>query len=80
MELTATLRLLRRWWPTLLIATWVAGVTGFLVASALPPRYEAETQVLIGPSSGDIDTLRASSMLVQTYAQLASSDEVLKPA
>ena len=43
MELTATLRLLRRWWPTLLIATWVAGVTGFLVASALPPRYEAET-------------------------------------
>src|SRR5690242_21845629 len=80
MELGATLRLLRRWWPTLLLATWVAAVPGFLVASALPPRYEAEPRVLIGPSTGDVDTLRAASMLVQTYSQLAASAEVLDPA
>ncbi|MFL5770882.1 MAG: YveK family protein [Chloroflexota bacterium] len=80
MDLGLSMSVLRRWWPTLVIATWVAGVTGFLVASTLPPRYEAEAQVLVGPAVGDIDTLRASSMLVQTYAQLAASDQVLGPS
>ena len=71
---------LRRWWPTLVVATWVAGVTGYLVASTLPARYQGEGQVLVGPSVGDIDTLRASSMLVQVYAHLATSDGVFVPA
>ena len=59
MELTGYLAVARRWWWTLLVATWVAGVSGYVVASQIPPTYEAETQLLIGPYNTDRDTLAA---------------------
>ena len=78
MELTGYLAVARRWWWTLLVATWVAAMAGLLVATRITPTYEAQAQLLVGPINTDSDTLRASGLLVQTYAQLAISPPLLK--
>ena len=78
MELTGYLAVARRWWWTLLVATWVAAMAGLLVATRITPTYEAQVQMLVGPINTDKDTLNASGMLVQTYAQLAISPPLLK--
>ena len=77
MELTGYLAVARRWWWTLLVATWVAAMAGLLVATRITPTYEAQAQLLVGPINTDSDTLRASGLLVQTYAQLAISPPLL---
>ena len=80
MELTGYLAVARRWWWTLLVATWVAGVSGYVVASQIPPTYEAETQLLVGPFNTDRETLVASGDLVQTYSQLVTTTPLLQSA
>jgi len=77
-ELTGYLAVARRWWWTLLVATWVAAMAGLLVATRITPTYEAQAQLLVGPINTDSDTLKASGLLVQTYAQLALSPPLLK--
>jgi len=77
-ELTGYLTVARRWWWTLLVAAWVAALSGWLVASRITPTYEAQVQLLVGPINTDIDTLKASGQLVQTYAQLAISPPLLQ--
>jgi capsular polysaccharide biosynthesis protein len=77
-ELTGYLAVARRWWWTLLVAMWVAGLAGLLVATRITPTYEAQVQMLVGPINTDSDTLKASGLLVQTYAQLAISSPLLK--
>jgi polysaccharide biosynthesis transport protein len=77
-ELTGYLAVARRWWWTLLVATWVAAMAGLLVATRITPTYEAQAQLLVGPINTDSDTLKASGLLVQTYAQLAISPPLLK--
>jgi capsular polysaccharide biosynthesis protein len=79
-ELTGYLAVARRWWWTLLVATWVAGVSGYVVASQIPPTYEAESQLLVGPYNTDRDTLAASGDLVQTYSQLVTTTPLLESA
>jgi capsular polysaccharide biosynthesis protein len=56
----------------LTIGTGVAALVGFLVAVRLPPTYEAEARLLVGPLSGERDTLRASGELARTYAEVAT--------
>ena len=80
MELSGYLAVARRWWWTLLVATWVAGVSGYVVASQIPPTYEAETQLLVGPYNTDRDTLAAAGDLVQTYSQLVTTTPLLESA
>ena len=80
MELTGYLAVARRWWWTLLVATWVAGIAGWIVASSIPPTYEARTQLLVGPYNTDRDTLAASAVLVQTYSQLITTEPILTSA
>lgn len=77
MELSTYLTIVRRWWWTLLVAIWVAGLSGYLIASRLEPIYETQTRVLVGPMSSDLDTLRAAGQLAQTYAALAVSQPTL---
>ncbi len=60
MELSGYLAIARRWWWTLLIATWVAGLSGYVVASGLPRTYEAEVRLLVGPFNTDLNTQRAA--------------------
>ena len=77
MDLSGYLAIVRRWWWTLIVAAWIAGLTGYLVASTIPPTYESQAKVLVGPLNTDTDTLRASGLLVQTYAQYVTTREVL---
>jgi capsular polysaccharide biosynthesis protein len=76
-ELSGYLAVAKRWWWTLVVAAWVAGLTGYLVASTLPPTYESQVKVLVGPLNTDLDTLRASGQLIQTYAQVVTNEELL---
>lgn len=77
MALSGYLSIARRWWWTLLVATWIAALTGWLVASQIAPTYEAKTKLLVGPINTDLDTLRAGGQLVQTYSELVTSQPVL---
>jgi capsular polysaccharide biosynthesis protein len=79
-ELSGYLAVARRWWWTLLVATWVAAISGYVVASQIPPTYEAEAQLLVGPYNTDVDTLRAAGNLVQTYADLVTTTPLLESA
>jgi capsular polysaccharide biosynthesis protein/Mrp family chromosome partitioning ATPase len=76
----AHLKFIRRWWLTLLLAALVAGLSGFVIAERLPATYQAEARILVGPISADRDVLEASSRLVRTYAELASSRPVQQEA
>jgi receptor protein-tyrosine kinase len=79
-ELSGYLAVARRWWWTLIVSAWIAGLAGYLVASGLPPTYESQVKVLVGPINTDTDTLRASASLVQTYAQVVTTESVLSSA
>jgi Mrp family chromosome partitioning ATPase/capsular polysaccharide biosynthesis protein len=79
-ELSGYLATARRWWWTLLVATWIAGLAGYLVATRIPPTYEARTTLLVGPYEGDLNTLRASGQLALTYAELATVNNRLETA
>ena len=80
MHLTGYLTVLRRWWWSLLIATWAAGLAGYVVASSLTPTYEAAARALVGPVNADIDTVRAASLLAATYSELVASQPVVQTA
>jgi succinoglycan biosynthesis transport protein ExoP len=79
-EVAGYLSVARRWWWTLLVATWIAAVSGFIFASQIPPTYEARVQLLVGPYNTDTDTLRAAGQLVQTYAELVTTEPLLESA
>lgn len=78
MEIAGYLGSLRRWWWTLLVATWVAALAGYVAGSSLPRVYEAETRLLVGPFNTDLNTQRASGQLSQTYAELVTSQPFLE--
>jgi capsular polysaccharide biosynthesis protein len=75
--MTNFLALLRRWRAMLAAAAVTAGVVGYLVSSSGDPTYSSQATVLVGPISADLETLRASGQLAQTYAQLATSRDVV---
>ena len=78
MELSGYLAIFRRWWWTLLVAAWVAGLMGYVIAGRIQPTYESSARLLVGPINSDTNTLRASSQLVQTYAEIATSSGLLE--
>lgn len=80
MELAGYLAVARRWWTTLLIATWVAGLAGYLIASGVPPTYEGEVRLIVGPAVGDVDVMRAAASVGNTYAELAVAEPALEEA
>jgi capsular polysaccharide biosynthesis protein len=78
-ELSGYFAVARRWWWTLLVAAWVAGLAGFYVASRIPPTYESSVQLLVGPINTDAATVGASAKLIQTYAQVITTPTILDP-
>ena len=75
MDIRTYLVIARRWWWTLLAAVVAAATAGYFGAQSVDPTYEAEARILVGPINTDIDTLRASGALSETYAQLVMSDQ-----
>ncbi|MGH2449899.1 MAG: hypothetical protein ACRDGE_01250, partial [Candidatus Limnocylindria bacterium] len=53
---------------------------GFLVADRLPPAYESEARLLVGPVSGDRDVLEAAGQQARTYAGLATTATIVTGA
>jgi capsular polysaccharide biosynthesis protein len=53
---------------------------GFLVAERLPATYESEATLLVGPVSGDRETLQASGTQARTYAGIAETATILDSA
>jgi capsular polysaccharide biosynthesis protein len=53
---------------------------GFLVAEQLPPTYESEATLLVGPISGDGDTLQAAGQQARNYAAVATTQTIIGPS
>ena len=77
MELGGYFSVARRWWTTLLIATAVAGLAGYAIASSVPSTYEGTASLLVGPVVGDVDVMRAAGAISFTYAELAVNEPAL---
>lgn len=80
LEVAGYVAVARRWWWTLLIATWVAGLGGYLISSGIAPTYEGEARLLVGPVVGTSDVLRAAASISNTYSELATSKPVIDKA
>lgn len=82
MDVRQYIGVLRRWGWILILCVVAGTVTSYWVASHQPHRYEARARYLVGPAidspNVDINDLRASSQIGQTYAVLASSRPVLE--
>jgi polysaccharide biosynthesis transport protein len=76
----AVFPLVRRWWWLLVLGTAASAIIGFLVASRVPPSYEAQARVLVGPLSGSRDEIRAAGEQARTYAEVATAEPILQGA
>jgi non-specific protein-tyrosine kinase len=76
------LRLLRRWLWLFALATIIASVSAFLIVRGQPTVYEASTRMIVGSAidspNPDLNTLRASGQLLQTYAELPTTRPFLQ--
>lgn len=78
LELARYLAIIRRWWWTIVVATWAAGLAGYVAGTRIPATYESEATVLVGPVSADFETQRAAGQLVQTYAEIVRSRPIIE--
>jgi capsular polysaccharide biosynthesis protein len=69
---------LRRWWWMLLAGAVVAALVAYAIVSTLDEQYTAGTRLLVGPIAADKDTLEASGQLARTYAELATSEPLVR--
>jgi succinoglycan biosynthesis transport protein ExoP len=76
----AVFPLVRRWWWLLALGAAASAIVGLLVASRVPPSYEAQARVLVGPLSGSRDEIRAAGEQARTYAEVATAEPVLQGA
>ncbi|MBN1565451.1 MAG: hypothetical protein JXA10_16510 [Anaerolineae bacterium] len=76
------LKLVIRWLWLLAIFPVISGAAGFFYAQNQPVLYEATTTMMIGPGvdspNPDLDALRTGAQLMQTYAELPSTDSFLQ--
>ena len=77
MELSGYLAVARRWWWTLIVLGLDRRPYRLPRCLAIPPTYESQVKVLVGPLNAPTDALRSSGLLVQTYAQYVTTREVL---
>lgn len=81
MELDMYLRVVRRWLWLILLMTLVAAGATFGLLQRQPPVYVAKALLLVGPSvdsaASDLNVLRASTEIMRTYAQIATTRDIL---
>jgi receptor protein-tyrosine kinase len=77
-ELTGFLPIVKRSWWLLALSAIVAGFVGYLASSSAAPRYESRVELLVGPITADLETQRAAGVNAQTYAQFATSRQILQ--
>jgi capsular polysaccharide biosynthesis protein len=79
MDVRGWLIFIRDWLLVLLIGTLMAGAAAFLISSALPKSYEAESRLLVGQplTNPDYTQLLAWQIVAQTYAEVATTTERL---
>src|SRR5919106_4875595 len=79
-ELSGILPVVRRWWWLLALGGGVAALMGFLVEDRLPPAYESEASLLVGPVSGDREVLEAAGQKARPYAGIARTATIVTGA
>ena len=76
------IQVVRGWWWLLVLAPLLAGAISYYLNKNEPVLYEAEAQMMIGPGvdtpNPDLNSLRTSGYLAQTYKRLAATDTFLQ--
>ena len=71
-----------RWLWLLILATLVASVVTYWVSQQQTPTYEANVRLIVGPGldspNPDLNALRTSGQLMQTYAEMVTTQPVLQ--
>jgi capsular polysaccharide biosynthesis protein/Mrp family chromosome partitioning ATPase len=79
---TKIIQVVRHWLWLLLLAPLLAGAISYYLTKDEPILYEAEAQLMIGPGldtpNPDLNSLRTSGFLAQTYKKLAATDTFLQ--
>ncbi len=82
MELKEYLHTLRKWWWLIVICTFCAALTSFIVSSSLPPVYEARVLIVSNQSqtSGILDysSLLGGQRMIETYREMLKTRPVLE--
>lgn len=80
--LTRYFNIVRRWLWLLTLATLVAGTTTYWLSSQEATIYQAKARLIVGPGidspNPDLNELRTGAQLMQTYAELATMQPVLR--
>lgn len=80
MDVKRLIAFIRRWAVVLVLSTVGAGAAGYLTTQFQEPTRETEARLLVGPTSGRLDDIRAAASVAQTYVDIASSTRVLEAA
>ncbi len=82
MEIDTYLRVLRRWLWLIVVMAVAAGGISYFLASRQAPVYVAQAELLVGPGvenpGSDLNAIRASSSIMQTFVGLATTRTVLQ--
>lgn len=80
--LTRYFNIVRRWLWLLTLAALVAGTTTYWLSSQEATIYQAKARLIVGPGidspNPDLNELRTGAQLMQTYAELATMQPVLR--
>lgn len=68
----------RRWWWALLLGALAGAALALAAGGNGPASYQSSTRLLVGPIGGEYSLLRAAGQQAQTYADLATSQPVLR--
>ena len=69
-----------RWGVALVVTTLIVALAAGLFSLAAAPKYVSTVNILVGPVTADVDTLRAAESLTSTYSQVLVSTGAIQEA